>query len=466
MLYIPLLAYGSSSAPAFLSAFMALLLGFAIFEFCNRFLNNKDLAGTSLVLFYASTIIIIVSITPRVDVAVAFFLFIAHYILLKSYLDSSSELLYLSAIILGFAFGVKYGAGFYILALSPLIIWTAYSACSSWGKSLKSLLFFSLLLLCTVSPWLVKNWILIKSPIYPFFTGRQLHPWVHHLSTLNGVIDPEIYQTHSHICNFFNLKDFFLSPGRLMVESEGVFYFANIIFLFLPLCLIFLKERIVFWLGLPSLLFVISLNLVWPHSNLRYLIPALPTFTILAVYAILNISARLLSAKPNKALLILLTIIIIMPNFSLLFLFWPSNKMAFKHFVGMCSRETYMRNVASTYADITSYMNQNLARDNKALLIFEGRGYYFGVPIIQDTDGVNMPLISKNSFNPTLWHSTGVSHILVNFDNFNYWVKRGLNPALFQWENFLGFANTYLEPIYSNKSYVLYRIKDPLSDPR
>jgi 4-amino-4-deoxy-L-arabinose transferase-like glycosyltransferase len=80
-------------------------------------------------------------------------------------------LLYLSAIILGFAFGIKYSAGFYILALSPLIILTAYSGQPSWGKALKSLIFSSLLFLCAISPWLLKNWILLKSPIYPFFTG-------------------------------------------------------------------------------------------------------------------------------------------------------------------------------------------------------------------------------------------------------------------------------------------------------
>lgn len=94
------------------------------------------------------------------------------------------------------------------------------------------------------------------------------------------------------------------------------------------------------------------------------------------------------------------------------------------------------------------------------MLIFEGRGYYFDIPVIQDTDGINGILLSQNLSDPDVMSAMGITHILTNFGNFKYLVSRGMNPTSLQWDKFLSFADQYLQPIYSNEAFVLYRIKE------
>lgn len=458
MLYIPLLAFGNASAPGILSAFLGLLLGLAIFEFGNRFFNSI-VASYSLSFFWASTVILIVLITPRIDVTVALFCFLAHYLLIKSNMNSPGlKELCLSAILLGFGFGVKYNAGLYVLALSPLILWIAYHNSSTHIKLAKTLLIFSFLFCCAASPWLLKNWILLKSPVYPFLTGRQYPAWISSLVSPGVVVDPQIYQVGLQIPAFFNWEDFFFHPARLAMEPEGFFYFANLIFLLLPLAVFCLNNSVVFWLALPSLLFVFVLNLFWPHSNLRYLIPAIPPLTITVVFAVWKAGSRYLNAKLNKNLLNILSYFILLPNVAMVMLFWPANFPALKYFIGISSQKSFFNK--SPYTDMASYINSNLSQNDKVMLVNEGRGYYFKIPVIQDPDGINWTLLSQNMPDPEAMQAAGITHILTNFYNLNYLVERGIDPKSFHWDKFLLFADRYLQPIYSNEAYVLYRIKD------
>ena len=122
MLYLPLLALGSSAGPALLSAFIAVLLGLAVFAFTARFLGDRT-ASLSLALLWGTTTLLLVAITPRLDVTLAFYLFLAHYALMLALSSSSSRApLYLSAVLLGAAIGIKYNALPYILGLAPRIL--------------------------------------------------------------------------------------------------------------------------------------------------------------------------------------------------------------------------------------------------------------------------------------------------------------------------------------------------------
>ena len=467
MLYIPLLAFGNASAPGILSALLGLVLGLAVFEFSNRFLNNF-VANYSLSLIWASTVILIVLITPRIDVSVALFCFLAHYLLIKSHAQRPwSVYFYLSAILLGCAFGVKYNAGFYILALIPLILWIAYRNSSNHLNFIRAVFIFSLLLFCAISPWLLKNWILLKSPLYPFITGRQNPAWIKDLVKPLLTTDPQIYQASLQIPAFFNLKDFFFNPGQLTIEPEGIFYFANLLFLLLPLSIFCFNNLTIFWLVLPSTFFIVGLNIFWPHSNLRYLIPAIPPLTIVAMYVIWDFGARKIKGKLNNYLLIVVSFFILLPNIGRFFLLWPSNRPALEHFIGMRSWQSYLNNhpmkVASTYADITAYINHNLREKDKVLFMFEGRGYYCEIPVIQDPDGTNWALLSENVADPEVMRAAGITYILTNFANFNYVVNRGIDPRSFHWDKFLSFADQYLEPVYSNEVFVLYRLNDKVN---
>ncbi|MFX0201987.1 MAG: hypothetical protein ACFFCW_38235, partial [Candidatus Hodarchaeota archaeon] len=125
MLYLPLLALGSSAGPALVNAFLALLLGMSVFSLATRFFGHQT-ASLSLTLLWGTTTILLVAISPRVDVTLGFFVFLAHYALLIALSsESNMKFLYLGAILLGFAVGIKYLALLYVIGLAPLVIWVA-----------------------------------------------------------------------------------------------------------------------------------------------------------------------------------------------------------------------------------------------------------------------------------------------------------------------------------------------------
>ena len=68
MLYVPLLAAGSTSGPAILSALVALLVGLAVFSLAARFFDGPS-ASLSLALLWGTTTILLVAITRRVSVS-------------------------------------------------------------------------------------------------------------------------------------------------------------------------------------------------------------------------------------------------------------------------------------------------------------------------------------------------------------------------------------------------------------
>ena len=228
MLYLPLLMCGSASAPALMNVFWALLLGVTAFAFCLRFCHST-VASLILALVWGSTILVLTAVTAKVDIVLAYYLFVAHYLLILALTDSLRPVFFLSALLLGFGFGVKYHALVYALALSPLIVWTAFSLSRATRTATLSLLVYGSIFLGTMLPWLVKNCLLLGAPLYPFFTASRVEPWL-------TVFYPDIYSPLPFSSDSlivlrtvraqFNLRDFFFHPGRLTPEAEGIFYFA------------------------------------------------------------------------------------------------------------------------------------------------------------------------------------------------------------------------------------------------
>ncbi len=282
MWYIPLLAFGGLAGPAVVSAFFAIALSLAVFTFCLQYLDRTT-ASLSMVILWGSTVIIVVAVTSRVDVTVAYFLFLGQYALISSLLDIKKwPFFYLAAVLLGISIGIKYNALFYLVALSPLIWWVAWTHSRSYRNFLKDVFFFYFVVIAVISPWLIKNIYLFKS-FYPFYPNPQLVPWLTSL-----LDDPQsAIQTMKKIkiavfSHFqFNLTYFIFYPKKIMIEYEARFYFFNFILLF-ALYGIFIRDRILNWLLVPSLFFIFLISCYHPYSNYRYLIPVVPFMTIVA----------------------------------------------------------------------------------------------------------------------------------------------------------------------------------------
>ena len=468
MMYIPLMAFGSQSGPALLSAFFAFALGLAVFEFCVQFLSDGA-AGLGLCSLWASTFILLTAVTPRVDVTLAFFLFLAHYALLKTLSGSSSRrFFYLSATLFGFAVGIKYLALLYVLVLFPLIVRTAWCRPEGFVRAVRNLALFSLLCIGTASPWLAKNWLLLGSPLYPFLGNPRIEPWLAAFYPNQGDALRILGETARWLGQAsapFSILTLIRAPGTLSVEAEGAFYYPNPLFLLLPLSVVLIwRNRTLTWLMVPAVSYVIILVLYWPHSVVRYLIPAMAPFTIVAVYVAETFWHRLVPSRMAVGLSALIVATALLP-FGVIVKACLSGTNALQYVTGESSSESYIRRNPfppgnPAYGEMVYYVNRHLPKESRVLLIYEARGYYFNVPVLQDNGLTNWPLLAQTEAAADCLRSTGVSHLIVNVGALRYYMRRGVDPEVLQWEGFQEFSRRCLTTIHHAHGFTLFQVKE------
>jgi len=462
MLYVPALALKSASAAAVLSVLFALLLGLATFSLAARFLDGET-ASLSLSMLWAGTSILLVAITPRVDVTLALYLLLAHYALLIALLDSERQAhFYLAAVLLGFAVGIKYHALAYALALAPLIAWIVRSKSKTLKGSLQPLTLFALLLAAGAAPWLIKNWLLLKAPLYPFFSETLLEPWLaslHGTSKVPASISPEVFAALAQARFQFNLVDLFTAPGRLTVEQEGRYYHMNFLFLLLPLCLLYLRNRTVSWLTVPAITYLLVILVPFPLTNLRYLIPALAPLTIVTAYVVIQLSRRLLSKGAARFLVISLAVLALYPSARAMHL-WLRKSKVLGHSAGVTSEREYLDTGYSYYSRLTQAVNQRVPPDGKVLLLFEARGYYFERAVIQDNMLTNWALLAPQAIgSEDCLSSAPITHVLVSDLAISYYVRRGLDPHVLGSDLFPVFAADCLAPFYQGRGFRILELR-------
>jgi hypothetical protein len=462
MLYLPLLALSSPAGPATLGVVLAALLGFAVFAFAARFLGSKT-ASLSLALVWGTTTILLVAMSPRVDVSLTLYLFLAHYALLIALTQPERhDLFYLAAILLGLAVGVKFSALPYVAALGPLVVWVTFRRTRSAAGSLGPLIVFGVYFLAAVVPWLAKNWLLLGAPLYPYFSERLLEPWMSPLfggMTWPANVDPRVIDFIWDVRAPFNLSDAFFAPGRLTIEAEGSYYYLNPALLLLPLWLLFVRNKTLSWLVAPLAIFLLIILVILPSPNLRYLIPAAVPLTIVAAHMMVTLSERFLSSETARVLLVALTSLALVPS-AIMARDWLTQIRAADHFVGTASAEDYMRNwLGPGYLQLVRMANGELAADSRILMLFDARGYYFEPEVLQDNLSTNWPLVASVLDEHDCLESLGVTHVLLGLGSLRYYVTGGLDLERVRWSAFQRFAGRCLEPVFQDFALVLFRVR-------
>jgi len=466
MLYLPLLALGSSTGPVVLSVLMALLLGLAVFSLASRFFSTTT-ASVSLITLWATTGILLVAITPRVDVSLALFLFLAQYALLIVLSEPSRRsYFFLAAFLLGSAVGVKYSALAYALALAPLVLWIAYKSANNLRESPKPLVLFGALVAVAAMPWIAKNFLLLGAPLYPFFSDSIMPPWLASLYGSNAIpagVDPAALGAVAGARMPFNLIDLFVAPGRLTVEQEGAFYHMNLLYLLLPLSLLFFRNKVFAWLVLPAVGYLFIILVPFPATNLRYLIPAFAPLTIAAAYIADRSSKRFLSAGGTALLLTSVAVLSLFPSAKAMRT-WLLKSDVLGSLTGATSQQVYLETGYNLHYQVLQAANSLVPSDGKLLLLYEGRGFYFEREVIQDNALSNWTLLAPMmSGSETCLDTTGITHVLVNDLAVRYYVRRGMDPRLLRLDSLSQFARRCLTVIHRGQGFTLLRLNP---DPR
>lgn len=473
MLYIPFLEIGSISGPALLSAFTAVLFGLSIFVLADR-LFERNTAYINLAILWGTSTILLVATTPRVDVTLCFYLLLAQHALMTA-LYSNSKLrhryFYLAAVLLGLSFGVKYPGLIYTACLCPVVAYVAFKNSQGLLDASKKILLFGATFLILMSPWLAKNWYLLEAPLFPYFDNNAQYskyapPWIKSISDAKprlAAASVNRFQKNRSGRKPLNLLDLFLNPGRITIEGEGRYYYANMLFFLLPLGIFAARKKRLAWLVLPAILYIGLISIRFTRINIRYLLPAIAPFTIAAGYLTHSICRRISPPKIAFMVSILLIAFSLALTARVAVRFLDDTK-AVKHAFGRISSAKYMQKYRiggiRNLSFMLDYVNKNLPKDSVILMLFEARSIYFRTQAIQDIGNSNWPVLSNLMTPADCLQRLNVTHVLVNQGTINYYTKRGSNYSPTGLAALQGFTDRCLELVHETQAHRLYRVKN------
>jgi hypothetical protein len=278
-------------------------------------------------------------------------------------------------------------------------------------------------------------------------------------------VDPNITDFIWEMREPFNLRDAFFAPGRLTIELEGVDYYLNPALMALPLWLIFVRDRTLNWLVIPALTYLFILLAILPSPNPRYLIPAIVPLTIAVSHSVIRLSERFLSPAAGRLLLILLTCLALVPSANAARLRLTRTPVL-DYLAGQRSADVYIASHSGpAFVEIVNLANEQLDPESKILMLFESRGFYFEVDVIQDVVGINWLLLTNTTAPDACLAGTGISHLLVSVGSFGYYVvSGGLDPERLGWSAFQSFAANCLEIVYTSPALMLFEIRAPADE--
>lgn len=278
MLYLVPIALGTPQAAAVVSGGFAFLLATFVFSICRRELGSLP-AALAVAGIAGSTIIAFVAITPRVDVTLALFLLLTHYCVLKAAHNVSPRYLVAAGLLGGVALATKIHAGAYLLPLAVWVLWLLVRR-RIQGRHLTMALTAGAVV---ALPWLLRNWFLFGDPLFPLLGRSDIPPW---LLSYEGLVEAAAAtgSVLGALRDPVSIEALILNPGSLSPEPEAHYYLWSPLLL-AGAILVVLYPRAWRW-GLPPVAYVVVALSHSLRTNLRYLIPMIPAFSIAAAASI------------------------------------------------------------------------------------------------------------------------------------------------------------------------------------
>lgn len=175
MLYLFGLTVKSESAAKLVHWLYGVMAAMAVYA-AGTLLWSRRVGWTAAVLFYCLPFVQDVSRTARIDLATTFYGALAYAAMLAWWRverEGDDRWLWMSALSAGLAVATKWTA--IPVVVMPLLMFLAvatfYSEGRRWGGRCGRWVVFGVLATLPVTPWLVKNYLLMGNPVYPLFGG-------------------------------------------------------------------------------------------------------------------------------------------------------------------------------------------------------------------------------------------------------------------------------------------------------
>jgi hypothetical protein len=412
---------------------------------------KRPLIGwVACVVFFATPITVFNIVKAAVDTGSAYFTVLAVYALslsLQRRRENSSgdaELL-LSAVLCGLAMGIKYTSWTLLPILAAVLV--------ALKEPPARIIRYALVAVAVLSPWVFKNILIARNPVYPFLNGlfaphsEFLRSAARLRADAWGRDWPALFANGRALFEALLHPWFMTFNGFTEFDNVGPIYLAGLIafLLYKPAAA---EGRVWQWV-------ILGLWLSWwPMSAMpRLFLPGLALLSVVVAVAVDRVKSRWLL----YGLIALLTGLSLdaLADYAEV----TSGTGNADYLVDGLSRTNYLERsrqaYPSSYFKAAEWINENAPANARVLALNGGRGFYLDRPFLASTD-LEEDLLThwlKNSHSADSllrkFQDAGVTHVLVNLA----WLWRrdpdpGVAPA--QLRIFDDFFNRYLIRRYSD----------------
>lgn len=448
LLYLISLYFNNDILPKFIHFAFALTTAWMIFRYLKRRISIEYALLGSL-FFLSIPVIVYQSTIVYVDLGLVFFLFAALIYLFK-WIETHFQIkpLIISAVFCGLAMGTKYNGlvGLFLLGLFVPFIYARYHADkpSHAVKSIGYSVVYLFIALIIFSPWMIRNVIWTGNPVYPLYNS-VFNPE----TTSSEAVDEDKPEKGSRMNHFQIRRDLYgesgfeiaLIPLRVFFQGKDndPKYFdgrSNPFLLLLPIFAFWgirensrqIKTEKFIMLGFSVffLLFACAQTVI----RIRYFAPVFPPLVILSMFGLRYIQKNILNLKlqvsnsTNRICVFCILFVMLGLNAK-----YMIERFAYvqplDYLTGKVSRDQYIQAFRPEYASM-QYANQNLSEKDRILGLYLGnRGYYSDIDIIFSIHLLQE--LAKDAESAadiaTDLKKLGITHLLVNYELFNFWVK-------------------------------------------
>ena len=501
LIYLIPLYFGNDIIPKYIHFAFALLTGYLIFGYLKQ-RTGKNLYGLlGALLFISLPVVVKLSITVYVDLGLIFFSTAALLYILKWAANGySARHLILSGVFCGLALGTKYNGlvTFFLLAcLAPVLYVRGEGVALPPGKrpggppngpqhhggraALKAVasgVVFSVVALAVFSPWMIRNFIWTRNPVYPLYSSvftpiekksdigsaeaadDSAETGMNHFIARKLVFKESLIETLSiPIRIFFQGEDdnpkYFdgrLNPYLLLFPLLGLLGFRR-----LPRKL---QNESMALAGFAVLYLLFAF--FQTDMRIRYVAPIIPPLVILAVIGISDLSEYIkghsssVFSQCGMGVLVLGVALFLVPNLQ-----YAMEQFRIveplRYLSGDISRDDYIQKFRPEYAAMR-YINSHLPPDARVLGVFLGnRRYYCDRDLIFDgTLEAGIRSAASAEALATMLREKGFTHVIIRHDLFDKFILSRLSAD--RLNLFQTFIKNHTKSLFSEDGHILFEL--------
>lgn len=321
--------------------------------------------------------------------------------------------LLLGGLLMGWALGSKY------LALGGLGVWGLWLLAQSdrrrWKEAMINGAVFGGVALAVGSPWYLKNWFLSENPVYPFIWGGP------------GWDAVRLNLARDFVYSFGDGRgwvDYLLLPLKIYLRFNrfGTNSLELPSFLFILVLLYPFFRRRGFFNDLAMLSALRFVLWALGSQQVRFLLPIFPLLSLLTASVMDSLGALPGLKRMRRVFIAVLSGVGIVTTFLIsayAYAQYPTTSVL----LGLHSKDTFLYSLPGNYRAL-QFVKAHLDSQQRALMMWDGRGYYCDERCIPDADQALWPRIVSPSFDSVQvaldLQAMGVTHLLFSYTGYEF----------------------------------------------